>query len=174
MPNWAQNRLTVENPTEEFINLFKDGLSFEAIIPHPSDLDPDTMAGYTWRVDNWGTKWDVWTDGYAPVFDDQNEMEFETPWNPPIPIIYELVNMFPTMKFTLRYFEGGNMFGGIVEAFDGIVDNDEEYCDEELIKFAEEHFGYVDSDYDDLSDIINDDLDEDDEDEEEDEESDLD
>lgn len=167
MPNWCQNHLSVENPSEEFINLFKDGLSFEKIIPHPSDLNPDSMNGYSWRVENWGVKWDLNPED-APNFNNQTEIEFDTAWSPPAPIIYELAMMFPTMKFTLRYFEEGNMFGGVIEAAYGEVINDEEICDEELIQFASQYFGYEESESseEELDDLQDDDDEEDEEDDE--------
>lgn len=46
---------------------------------------------YDWRVENWGTKWDVRDiQIYTPESGDLMQLQFDTAWLPPIPI-YELL-----------------------------------------------------------------------------------
>ena len=105
MPNYCQNKLTVINPTPEFIEFMADGLDFQKIVPCPTN----PFSDLNWCVDNWGTKWNVDKDPDLN-FNKDDTICFDTAWSPPIPVIAALAAKFPDVKFTLRYFEGGNFF----------------------------------------------------------------
>jgi hypothetical protein len=166
MPNYCQNQLTVIDPSPEFKEFMVDGLDFNKIVPCPNNPFEDL----DWCVDNWGTKWNVDKDQDLN-FDNEDTIVFSTAWNPPIPVIEALAAKFPDLKFTLRYFEGGNFFGGIVEFSNGVITLDEELEDHDLEDFAEEFFAheFVDPDHDDsdLLDYLDDEDDELDDDEDE-------
>lgn len=166
MPNWCQNQLTVIDPSPEFKEFMVDGLDFNKIVPCPHH---DPFEDLDWCVNNWGTKWNVDKDQDLN-FDIEDTIVFSTAWSPPIPVIEALAAKFPDLKFTLRYFEGGNFFGGIVEFSNGVITLDEELEDHDLEDFAEEFFAheFVNPDHDDsdLLDYLDDEDDEfDDEDE---------
>lgn len=110
---------------------------FHNIIPQPDFLldkeDPrrktdapyiegdNTMPGwYTWRVDNWGTKWDV---SEVSVHESTVALtyHFDTAWAPPEPVIRRLSEMFPNAHITLYFDEPGCIGKGSIQFKDGEV-----------------------------------------------------
>ena len=87
----------------------------------PRGLMPDW---YDWRVDNWGTKWEVdchrndYLDGTLTI-------GFDSAWGPPTLAFQQLANM--GFEFEITYFEGGNCFGGRYTSKDGVFKD--EYLD---------------------------------------------
>ena len=96
MPNHTTVKLVVEGPSElvgKFIeeNRGDDSpLSFETQHPTPSEaMDDKTQRDssgefkmpdwYTWRLENWGTKWDC----YDHTEWEGGEIKFFTAWSPP-------------------------------------------------------------------------------------------
>jgi len=86
MPNWCENRLTLECQTvEQAVELEaafnNDGLC-NAIIPIP-DSDPDW---YHKRCAAWGIKWDFRPDECSPSWRDGATLHlaFFSPWHPPL------------------------------------------------------------------------------------------
>ena len=54
----------------------------------------DTFYWYDWRCKYWGCKWDA--SAYFGTFDDSvDQIEFQTPWGAPEPIMSALVEEFP-------------------------------------------------------------------------------
>jgi len=54
---------------------------------------------YDFNISNWGTKWNAYEQKMlAP-----NILYFETAWSPPCPVIEELSQMFPKLKFNLSW-----------------------------------------------------------------------
>ena len=133
-------------------------ISFDRIIPYPEEyaakdrayeearaaimlLPPEervrrTMVedgynngGYTWCCENWGTKWDAYSQG--PIAPESLEglrkvkLRFDTAWSPPKPVIIKLGQMFPEAIFRLQYWEGGACFQGKLVVCRGEVDVDE-------------------------------------------------
>lgn len=135
MPNWCRNKLTVETSDDEgasqlaeFLDTAKAQgtvLSLEALIPTPKELIPDrdarpaaqneavfTMPGWwTWRCENWGTKWDVEAElverGACLAV-----IEFDSAWGPPVPLLETVSRRFPRLQFTLEYDEPFGDFSG--------------------------------------------------------------
>jgi hypothetical protein len=143
MPNWCSNTLTVLGPAEaldEFVKRArreaKEGeeasdFSLERFIPTPEELisrpspggamqnlykapaDPKDDDWYSWRVRNWGTKWDVdaaitGLPGGPVVY------SFSSAWAPPEPGIKAIAKLIPKLTFTLEYDEPGMNFSGIL------------------------------------------------------------
>jgi len=97
-------------------------------------LDPTrdgfNQGGYEWCCENWGTKWGFCHVKIVDEYDcseDEIEIEyvFDTAWSPPIPLIKKMGEMFPELKFELRYFECGAGFNGILRIENGEVFQDE-------------------------------------------------
>ncbi len=166
MPNHVMNRITFECDDKEKLNKFldsimtKDELDFCKIIPQPekredcpneyivtpnSHIMPDEnkpwFDWYKWQVDNWGTKW----NSYSNKRED-NILEFETAWSPPIPVIDRLAEMCKFNKIDFEYLwseEQLSVYGGFAR-----LNGDEYYsCNyesgsDDMRELAKELWGY--------------------------------
>jgi len=161
MPNWCENDLAVEGPTEvigEFLK-FAAGESpfdFGKFIPYPAKFQrqdeiaeawlkehaerPDydwrlqpkdgfNSGGYDWCVANWGTKWPasrVEVEGPMTGYDEKTVevvFHFDTAWSPPKPVIKKAAELYPALRFELRYFECGCCFNGLFRCSAGAVES---------------------------------------------------
>ena len=139
MPNWCMNRLTVshDDPAmmERFVKAYNEGKLCNEFVPLPEDIGDDW---YGWRVDNWGTKWDVgadvgtekeeWYGLKATVVGNEATCSFDSAWAPPVPVYHELVEL--GYRVHASYFEPGMGFCGIYN--DG-HDNYIEFTDRDMI-----------------------------------------
>lgn len=109
MPNHIQNVLNVNAKSVEELNDFlnaiegadeegqKRTIDFNKIIPEPEGAD-----WYSWRVVNWGTKWNAYNaelykaDTYACV-------SFQTAWSGVPDLMCELSKMYPNLSFEYMY-----------------------------------------------------------------------
>lgn len=142
MPNWCLNKLTVshDDPAmmERFVKAYNEGKLCNEFLPMPEDIGD---LWYDWRVDNWGTKWDVgadigtekeeWYGLKATVVDNEATCSFDSAWAPPVPVYHELVEL--GYRVHASYFEPGMCFCGIYN--DG-HDNYIEYTDHDMIPVA--------------------------------------
>lgn len=99
---------------------------------------------YAWRIATWGTKWEAYEvseewyeDGEATC------VEFQTAWSPPMNVMEELSEKFPTLTFKLKYIDEGIGFLGYAIFHDCDVKEDvflenEDAVSEEGKKLAEE------------------------------------
>ena len=128
MPNWCLNKLTVSHTDktamERFVNAYNKGSVCNEFIPEPKDIGDDW---YMWRVNNWGTKWDVGADigtekeeryGLKATVVDWNNgksieanCSFDSAWSPPIEFYDKLVELGYDVHAS--YFEPGMTFCGI-------------------------------------------------------------
>ena len=114
MPNWCSNSLTIKGDAstleslKEIIESDGEGL-LEAIAPI-GDWD------YGTAVDNWGTKWDVSSEGleYTDHGDGTAEVTgwFQSAWSPPIDAFQKLANDWDSCYIELLYEESGMCFVG--------------------------------------------------------------
>ena len=103
MPNWIKNSVNVCVPKgvdkerlSEFQELVGDDFSFERIAPMPEKLNQEEIElekipwnyvpeWYSWRLENWGCKWDA--SDVTFMYDHNDEVMlscfFNTPWSPP-------------------------------------------------------------------------------------------
>lgn len=155
MPNWCENILTIEDCSPELKSyLLEHGLSFEKIKPTPPEL-LEGSGWYDWRVENWGTKWDLDEREQRETIEQFilnsptiTQATFMTAWSPPCTAIAALSAQFPNDEFVLRYVEFGMGFAGTAHISNGVSDEDDVFEDNEAInRFAADHFGY---DYDEL------------------------
>ena len=152
MPNWCNNNLTLQHADPAMIKRAADALErgefLEEFIPVPQQLkivagsvgDPDEQAQltaqtlknveelgygnwYDYCVGEWGTKWDVGTDGSTDVHPDGLMLHtyFDSAWSPPIAAYEKLTEMGFTVG--AMYFEGGMSYAGIWE------DGNDDYYD---------------------------------------------
>lgn len=145
MPNWCSNHVIVEGSKDEVLALLdiasagydednnKNVFSFNNILPTPEEvLRDDNNGWHSWRINNWGTKWDVeqsndimsgLVDGGVEgnmVF----ELYYETAWSPAVAFWGNVAKKFPSLKVTNEFFEEGNSFIGQVFISDGQVVED--------------------------------------------------
>ena len=128
MPNWCYHSAEIshDDPAKisTLIQTILDGRTFEHFLPIPPEVigptDPDleargikAMGGteYQWRVDHWGTKWDICYPSIEKKSGNSIFVSFETAWSPPL-------GAFEAMKaegYKVRseYWEEGGFYVGI-------------------------------------------------------------
>ena len=176
MPNWCNNNISISGPTETIKQLWEDanvddtyGL-LNAIKPMPEALK-DTVKGtgeeqqevwvdgcnnwYDWSVKNWGTKWDVSTEGLE--FTDNgdgtamSEGWFDSAWAPPIEAYKTFCDDMDNCSLSASYHEPGMDFAGFYrdnedEFIDGIsehLDNNEPDLWSPLARELDEEYGIM-------------------------------
>ena len=130
MPNWCNNSITIKGSTETIKTLWEDanregedGGLLNAMVPMPVELR-DTVKGsngdavnwYDWAVTNWGTKWDVSTEGleFTDNGDGTSEITgwFDSAWSPPIDAYSAFCDDMDGVYLEAYYEEGGMCFVG--------------------------------------------------------------
>lgn len=123
MPNWCENSLTIFGDKKTIENLYKMALDiddkgfFNQIVPRPLSEEENW---YNWNAENWGTKWDVCSDGFdvEKIEGDNDDYSFqiylETAWSPPMAFVTALCKKFK-VSATLDYIEVGCDFVGTLE-----------------------------------------------------------
>ena len=145
MPNWCNNTLSIQGPTDTLKPLWDEanregsGL-LNAMKPMPQELADTTsptpkegQAGYKgpqpviegcdnwydWRVANWGCKWDVDTEGLEYVANGDGTASiagwFDSPWAPPIEAYNTFLDDMANCTLESFYEEGGMDFAGHYE-----------------------------------------------------------
>jgi len=154
MPNWCVNELTVTGSVEELKKLTKkvkgekEDLDFNKIKPTPEDLEkldaPSNLPlekskiliekygfdnWYDWQVNNWSVKWGASNSRLDDTLIDKGVIryEFDTAWNEPHEFLISLSQVFPSLRFRLKYYETGMCFGGITIYKNGEVVSGEYY-----------------------------------------------
>jgi hypothetical protein len=90
-----------------------------------SDCSDKANHWYKWNVDHWGTKWDV-TNASLDILDTNPaeylaRLSFETAWDAPIPVLKAMSEQYPTLDFSLEWWEEGAGVQGEVNAHGGKV-----------------------------------------------------
>mgnify|MGYP000170621623 CR=1 FL=1 len=148
MPNWCNNTLTIQGPTKTLKPLWDEANSegsglLNAMKPMPKELNDTTSPSpkegvpqplvdghdnwYSWRVDNWGTKWDVDMEGLE--FTDNGDGTasitgwFDSAWAPPIEAYNTFLEDMDGCTLSADYHEPGMDFAGIY------TDGDDQYME---------------------------------------------
>lgn len=122
MPNWCQNKLTVEHDdpamVERFVKAYNAGKTCNEFIPEPKDIGD---GWFDWRISAWATKWDIGADEgtdheeryglKATVVENEANCSFDSAWSPPIGLYNKLNNL--GYKVHASYFEPGMAFCGV-------------------------------------------------------------
>lgn len=132
MPNWCDNTvyITHDDPKkiQVLVDAWKANKFFGTIYPEPDytkvevrptfpqikgnndPVNPES-AWWDWRVQNWGTKWEITTDeAYIDIHENEIRVGFSTAWSPPTGIYDRLVN--DGYGVNALYYEGGCAFCG--------------------------------------------------------------
>ena len=132
MPNWCNNSFAITGNIESIKDLWDSAQTanegtfglLSAIMPEPEDNE----EWYSWRVENWGTKWDVSLDGleYTDNGDGTANISgwFDSAWAPPIGAYEQLAADFDSCVIEASYFEPGMDFAGFWSS-----ENGEEHLD---------------------------------------------
>jgi len=150
MPNWCSCRATISGPAPviseitEILNQ-EDSPLLAWMVPEPRhEGDQDW---YMWRVNNWGTKWDI-ADVYFEHQPEEDSItfDFSTAWGPCVEAFHTWAAADGRVQFTLNYWEPGMAFVGSV-SYDGEYLSDDHrdmQSDREgYLELAGELFGYV-------------------------------
>ena len=143
MPNWCENELTVSGDKAEIRKLKTKArdrdtdLSLNNLYPMPEELRkteplPDKPKKalvkkygadhwYYWRINNWGTKWDV-TAELTNETDESLLYGFCSAWSPPISWLKKVSRDYPKLSFRLKYDEPGMGLIGVVVMEKGEVE----------------------------------------------------
>ena len=131
MPNWCECQLIIKSNNKEELNKFYEDnkgennipLSFNKSLPLPEN---QANNWYGWRVQNWGTKWDL---DEETIFSNNNYLDyiFSTAWSPPLDWLNYVSVIYPKLNFYIEYGEGGMNFAGQVEIINGEIINSDEY-----------------------------------------------
>ena len=150
MPNHTDNRVTLHHKDSQQIDMIYNIMNTEdtplcqTLIPMPKELegtagfDENGVTGwYKWRLDNWGTKWDVY-DAQCDYFDANTlRLYFDTAWSPPMRIYEKLTDM--GFEVTARYLDEG--WGYIGEYVNG-----DDWCTNDVESVAE-HYPELDEEF---------------------------
>jgi hypothetical protein len=138
MPNWCNNTITLTGPKEKITAIYnkakEDNALLQQLKPMPTELEGTTSPApkegepqplvdgvdnwYDWRVENWGTKWDVDAD-YLELSDDGTTITgwFDSAWAPPIHAYEYFLTENEDCSISSLYYEGGMDFAGKWEDF---------------------------------------------------------
>jgi hypothetical protein len=113
MPNWCYNYATLSHEDaaqmDKLRGAIEQGNVLEAFIPTPPEaLESDIWYG--WRVQNWGTKWDLCDISISKDDGETIGIEFNSAWSPPTKAYDALVEM--GFWIDACYSEGGIGFCG--------------------------------------------------------------
>lgn len=86
MPNWCSNDLTISHPDPAKVAELCEAYKAEGLLNYAVPMPEDVGEGwYDWRVDNWGTKWEVQPDcEIVAASPTEVSITFSTAWSPPI------------------------------------------------------------------------------------------
>lgn len=92
---------------------------------------------YNWRLENWGTKWDVAESWISDDEDGIFSVQYDTAWSPNITWVNYVSTLYPTLSFKLTYEEPGCGFCGCYEVknggedFESLLEGDLEWQDDD-------------------------------------------
>jgi len=97
----------------------------------------EVQGWYAWRLENWGTKWDIYNSTCDRIDANALVLQFDTAWSPPIPVFHKLVDM--GFEVTERYLDEGWMYIG--EYTDG-----DDWCTDD-VESVVEHYPELDEEF---------------------------
>jgi len=143
MPNWCNNSITISGPTETIKQLWEDAQTahegefglLNAMVPMPAALEGTTAPSedgqdwYSWRLENWGTKWDITDEGLEFIDNEDGTASitgwFDSAWAPPIGAYEQFCDDMDNCDLEASYHEPGMDFAGFWSSEGG-----DEYCED--------------------------------------------
>ena len=128
-PNWCSNNLSLSHKDPAMISrakaAFEEGKFFQEFVPLPEDKNNDW---YEWRIEHWGTKWDVYNGFIGMESAKELELGFDTAWSPPVAFYKKMEELGFTVEARYRE-EGmgfiGEYYNGEDECYDYDFSDDE-------------------------------------------------
>ena len=123
MPNWCENELSVYGEKDDLGKFIEENktktqnLSFAKAIPESGNCEEN--------INNWGTKWDIDEECTLDETDKERHYFFLSAWTPPEPWLKKVIEMYPTLRFEMRYWEHGNGFIGLTIGEKGKIVSEE-------------------------------------------------
>ncbi len=140
MPNWCSNNITITGPKDKIKVLWEQaqkpedqgGGLLRGLRPEPDYSKVDVLPTYPqivgnnepvdkgqswwdWRVQNWGTKWEVSHEGLQYTEDGDTATIsgwFDSAWSPPCDACAYYIDDNEGVSITLHYYEPGMCFVG--------------------------------------------------------------
>ncbi len=143
MPNYASNKLTIRGDKNLINRIVGESFSFKNTIPPPEGIIEQSSSIHSgWFMSNWGVKWDTSDQLVSPLDGEKGvEINFSTPWNPPIKWLEKVIVIFPQLSFTLIYIDGDYPKCGKITGRNGIVQTKKEYAEgPKAIQFIQRNF----------------------------------
>jgi len=146
MPNWCENRIKISGSTEKINKLWEDVNSsglLNALRPQPDNLFLENLDSekrlelnedgvpnwYDWRIENWGTKWEVNAEDLCVVDNGDGTSyiwgDFVSAWSPPVEAYIAFNEADNGCEVEGWYFELGCDFCGLYNSKDGDL-----YCND--------------------------------------------
>jgi hypothetical protein len=159
MPNWCNNSFSITGNIESIKDLWDTAQTandgefglLSAIMPEPKDNED----WYSWRVDNWGTKWEISDEGleYTDHGDGTASIDgwFDSAWAPPIEAYNTFLDDMDNCSLEASYYEPGMDFGGFYRNGDDIYFEDLQTLLEQPTEEWSEEFSAFEVEYDLLS-----------------------
>lgn len=133
MPNHTDNRVILSHADSQKIDDIYNVMNTDdaSLLQHIIPMNESLLDGgdwYEWRLDNWGTKWDIYETHCTRIDANTLSMTFYTAWSPPIPVYDKLTDM--GFDVHARYLDEGWMYvgeytdegGWFTEDFDTLAD----------------------------------------------------
>lgn len=102
-------------------SILRDGEAF-----HSNMVNYGHRTWYSWRVEHWGTKWEIGDNDQEILADESSavELSFTTAWSPIIQALQALVMQDAELVFELDYLDEGGGFAGHFHLSDGHIEDD--------------------------------------------------
>jgi len=115
MPNHTDNRVILSHADSQKIDDIYNVMNTDdaSLLQHIIPMNEAFLDGgdwYEWRLDNWGTKWDIYETHCTRIDANTLSMTFYTAWSPPIPVFDKLTDM--GYEINARYLDEGWMYVG--------------------------------------------------------------
>lgn len=133
MPNHTDNRVILSHADSQKIDDIYNVMNTDdaSLLQHIIPMNEALLDGgdwYEWRLDNWGTKWDIYETHCTRIDANTLQLNFLTAWSPPIPVYDKLTDM--GFDVHARYLDEGWMYvgeyddegGWFTEDFDTLAD----------------------------------------------------
>lgn len=157
MPNWCNNSIEIVGPRDKIKALWEQAIKEEdqgggllrGMRPEPNYDEVDVLptfpgivgnnepvdkgqSWWDWRVQNWGTKWEVGVEGLEFEQDEDGNYDnggkgpharitggFTSAWSPPVTAFAFYAEQNPDVRMKLDYYESAMCFVGRAEFEDG-------------------------------------------------------